>query len=95
MREHDYKKVLEKNNPVQNAMALALLIEHGRTNILNDDYYNNINKNLEENPNPLMTPDFQKEVIKITRDMAKMSSNDLYDFIKNEVHVVRKNDKER
>lgn len=95
MKEHDYKKVLGKNNPVQNAMALALLIEHGRTNILNDDYYNNINKNLEENPNSLMTPDFQKEVIKITRDMAKMSSNDLYDFIKNEVHVVRKNDKER
>ena len=38
LREHDYKKVLGKNNPVQNAMALALLIEHGRTNILNDDY---------------------------------------------------------
>ena len=42
-----------------------------------------------------MTTDFQKEYIKISRDMASMKSNDLYDFIKNEVNITKNRNKER
>ncbi len=95
MKEHNYRKILGKNNIMQNTMALALLIEHGRANILNEKFYNDMEKSAEENKNSFMTPDFQKEIVKITSDMAKMSSNDLYDFIKNEIKVINKNIKER
>ena len=52
-------------------------------------------KNVEEKPNSFMTADFQKEYIKISRDMASMKSNDLYDFIKNEVNITKNRNKER
>lgn len=93
MRE--YQKVLGKNNPLQNQLALALLLEKGRENILNDKFYNAMLKKVEEKPNSFMTEDFQKEYIKISRDMASMKSNDLYDFIKNEVNITKSRNKER
>ena len=93
MRE--YQKILGKNNPLQNLVALALLFEKGTENILNDKFYNAMLKNVEEKPNSFMTADFQKEYIKISRDMASMKSNDLYDFIKNEVNITKNRNKER
>lgn len=93
MRE--YQKILGKNNPLQNQLALALLFEKGTENILNDKFYNAMLKNVEEKPNSFMTADFQKEYIKISRDMASMKSNDLYDFIKNEVNITKSRNKER
>ena len=93
MRE--YQKILGKNNPLQNQLALALLFEKGRENILNDKFYNAMLKNVEEKPNSFMSADFQKEYIKISRDMASVKSNDLYDFIKNEVNITKNRNKER
>lgn len=93
MRE--YQKILGKNNPLQNQLALALLFEKGTENILNDKFYNAMLKNVEEKPNSFMTADFQKEYIKISRDMASVKSNDLYDFIKNEVNITKNRNKER
>mgnify|MGYP007117717365 FL=1 len=93
MRE--YQKILGKNNPLQNQLALALLLEKGRENILNDTFYNAMLKGVEEKPSSFMTVDFQKEYIKISRDMASMKSNDIYDFIKNEVNITKNRNKER
>lgn len=93
MRE--YQKILGKNNPLQNQLALTLLFEKGRENILNDKFYNSMLKSVDEKPNPFMTADFQKEYIKISKDMASMKSNDLYDFIKNEVNITKNRNKER
>lgn len=91
----EYKKILGKNSTMINTLALTLLLEKGRENLLNDNYYNAMIKSVEEKPNDFMTPDFQKEYIKTSRDMAKMKSNDLYDFIKNEVNIIRNRNKER
>ena len=93
MRE--YQRILGKNNPLQNELALALLFEKRTENILNDKFYNAMLKNVEEKPNSFMTADFQKEYIKISTDMASMKSNDLYDFIKNEVNITKNRNKER
>lgn len=91
----EYKKILGKNSPMTNTLALTLLLEKGRENLLNDNYYNAMMKSVEEKPNDFMTPDFQIAYIKTSRDMAKMKSNDLYDFIKNEVNIIRNRNKER
>lgn len=89
----EYKKILGNNNYIQNQLALALLLEKGKTNILNDNFYNEMLKSVEKKPSSFMSIDFQKEYIKIARDMAKMKTNDLYDYIKSEI-VIPKN-KER
>ena len=91
----EYQKILGKNNPLQNALALAILIDKGRENILNDKFYNAMLESVDKKATGLMTVDFQKEYIKISRDMAKMKSNDLYDFIKNEINIVKNRNKER
>ncbi len=95
MKEKNYKKVLEWNNSIQNNMALAMLINYGRKNILNDDYYNNLINNTEKDKNHFMTPDFQKEILKIARNMAELPINDLYDYIKKAVHITKNQNKER
>ena len=95
MKEKNYKKILELNNPLQNSMALGVLIDYGRKNILNDDYYNNLINNTEKDKNHFMTPDFQKEILKIARNMAELPVNDLYDYIKNEIHITKNRSKER
>ena len=97
MKEKNYKKVLELNNSIQNNMALAMLINYGRKNILSDDYYNNLINNIEKNKdkNNFITSDFQKEILKIARNMAELPINDLYDYIKKEVHITKNQNKER
>ena len=52
-------------------------------------------KSVEEKPNSFMTTDFQKEYIKISRDMANMPLNDLYEFIKDEINIKKDRNKER
>lgn len=91
----EYKRILEKNNPLQNQLALTLLLEKGRENILNDKFYNAMLKSVEEKSSSFMTTDFQKEYIKISRDMANMPLNDLYEFIKDEINIKKDRNKER
>lgn len=91
----EYKKILGKNNPLQNQLALTLLLKKGRENILNDKFYNAMLKSVEEKSSSFMTTDFQKEYIKISRDMANMSLNDLFEFIKDEINIKKYRNKER
>lgn len=91
----EYKRILGKNNSLKNQLALTLLLEKGRENILNDKFYNAMLKSVEEKPNSFMTTDFQKEYIKISRDMANMPLNDLYEFIKDEINIKKDRNKER
>lgn len=92
----EYEKILGKNNPMQNAIAFSYLLENGRKSILNDDLYNKAIKEAEnDTSNPLMTPSFQKEFIKISRDMANMKEQDLRNYIFDRVKAERKAEKNR
>ena len=91
----EYKRILGRNNPLQNELALALLLQKGRENLLNNKFYNELLKDAEKNPNNFMTPNFQKEYIEISRDMAKMKQKDLYEYIKDEVNIRKDRNKER
>lgn len=93
MRE--YKKVLGKNHYLQNDIALSILIDKGKEKLLDDKLYNEMLEYVRLNPNGFMTLDFQLECIKIARDMAKMKKNDLYDFIKSDIKVLKNKDLER
>lgn len=58
----EYKNILGRNNPLQNRLAIELLLQKGRENILNDNFYNKLLENVEKNPSDFMTVDFQKEI---------------------------------
>lgn len=89
------KDILKRNNPVQNEMALIYVLEHGRINLKNDAFYKTQLDNIEKNRNGFMTPEFQKEVLKIARDMAQMDTQELYKFIASQNKIRNKNTRER
>lgn len=91
----EYKKILGDNIQLQNQLALAVLLDKGRENLLNDNFFNKMLESVDKKTNGIMTASFQKEFIKIARDMAKMKANDLYEYIKNEVPIVKNKGKER
>ena len=77
-----YKEILGNNLHIQNKLALEILLDKGRENLLDAKTYNEMLQYVEDNHSKLMTLDFQKELVKIARDMARMNTNDLYEFIK-------------
>lgn len=93
MRE--YKKVLGKNHYLQNDIALSILIDKGSEKLLDDKIYNEMLEYVKVSPSTFMTIDYQLECVKIARDMANMKKNDLYDFIKNGIKVLKSKDIER
>ena len=90
-----YKNNLKSNNPVQNAMALTILLEKGRENILNENYFKEMLKGIENKPNALMSVEYQKEMLNIAKNMAQMENKDLYEFIHDKVKDDRKQEKGR
>lgn len=71
-------------------MALENLLEFGRTNLKDDDFYNKQIREIEETHQegkgtPFMTKDYEIEIIKISRKIASMTSKDLYNYIQNEM----------
>lgn len=77
-----YKEILGNNLHIKNKLALQVLLDKGRENLLDAKTYNEMLKYVEENRTNLMTLEFQQEIVKIARDMARMNPNDLYQFIK-------------
>ena len=93
---NEYERRLKMNNPIQNAMAFSYLLENGKKNILDDNFYNKELQRIEKsNGNALMTPEFAKEVVKIARDMANMEEKDLRNHIFNRVKEEKKSERAR
>ncbi len=89
-------RILRNNDKLMNDVAFSYLLEYGRQNILNDNFYNNEIKEIEKGKNSfLMTPEFKKEVLEIARYMAKMKDKDLKNYVYNKVKAERKMQKER
>lgn len=92
MKNKNYEKVINKNNKTQNMLALYILIEHGKLNLLNKEYYDRLYKDIEENgdSNSFLTKDYQKEILNISVKLAELNHNDIYDFIQNEIDLSNK-----
>lgn len=94
----NYKSVLNTRESLENSMALALLLEHGKRHLLDDEYYKKMKKELEKNDekaHPFITTDYLKRSLEISRKMASMEATDIYDYIQKEVYVYGDNEQEK
>jgi len=88
------KEELKRNDNPMNLMALDCLLNYGRNNLLNDDYYNHLIKQMENDyekgkGNPFMEKDYAIEIIRTSRKMASLEHKDLYDFIQKDLIVIQ------
>lgn len=85
----EYEKIINKNDKLQNTLALYVLLDHGRLNLLNKDYYNSLAEDIEnkKHKNPFMTKEYEKQILDISVEMAKLEHNDIYDFIQTEIDL--------
>ena len=96
-----YEEILKGNNPVQNAFALEYLLLNGRDNLLDNVYYQNLQDNIKSNDDSksLITNGFALESLQIARDMAKLDTKQLCEYIydeeKNRKKQERNNEKEK
>lgn len=75
-------KILRNNDKLMNDVAFSYLLEYGRKNILDDNFYSNEIKEIEKGKRSfLMTPEFKKDILKIARYMAKMKDKDLKRYV--------------
>ena len=91
----NYEKAIDKRNVTQNVIALNILLQNGRTNILNDKYYETMLSNADKNENPLMTAEYLKESIKIARQMAELRDKDFCEYIYDKVKEDKKQERGR
>jgi len=92
-----YEEVLKGNNPVQNAFALEYLIRNGRENILDEEYYKNLQESIKANDDTksFVTNGFALESLEIARDMAKLDTKELCEYIYDEEKYKRKQERSR
>ncbi len=91
--------LLRKNNKLMNEIAFSYLIEFGKRNLLDDEFYKKELKLQEEKEKGIigliLTPEAKKEIVEIARYMAEMKDKDLKKYVYNEVKAERKMQKER
>jgi len=78
-----YKKLLTQNLPMQNYLALNILLDKGRERLKKEKSYLSMVDNIEHSDNLVMV-DFQKKVLEIARDMATLTHRELYEYIREE-----------
>lgn len=80
-------KDIKKNDRVQNQLALYILLQFGRKTILDDKLFSKMRKETGETyeNNKFITKEYIQGALDISKDLAKLSHNDIYKFIYNEV----------
>lgn len=88
----EYEKIINKEDKLQNLLAVYVLLDHGRLNLLDEDYYKELLKDIEDNENKnfLVTKEYQQKILAISAEMAKLEHDDIYDFIQNEIELSEK-----
>ena len=86
----EYEKVIDKRNTIQNAFAINYLLQNGRNNLLDDEYFNEMLEKAENNKNSFATPEYQKEAMKIARRMAKLTDKQFCEYIHDKVKEEKK-----
>lgn len=86
----NYEKTINKGNITQNMFSLNILLQKGRTNLLNDKIYKEMIDNADKNVTPLMTGDYLREAINIARKMAELSDKDFCEYIYDKVKFDKK-----
>ena len=83
-----YENLIDKRNLTQNGIALNILLQCGRNNLLNDEKYENMIKGA--NGTGLMTAEFQKQVYEIARNMAKLDDKGFCEYVFDKVKAEKR-----
>lgn len=99
MEKENLKQEIKANDIITNRFALENLLDFGRKNLLNDEFYNKHIKQTENEYNsglgiPIMTKDLALKIIKTSRQMAMLESKDLFDLIQAEIYVTQEIEQE-
>lgn len=90
-----YEEIIKKNDPVQNALALEYLLLNGRDNLLDDVYYQNLQDNIKDNDDKgsIFTNGYALDSLKLARDMAKLDTKELCEYIYDEEKYKKEQEK--
>lgn len=85
-----YEEFVDTKNTLQNKFALNTLLELGRRNILDNQYYEKMLNDIDKGGSAFMTADYQREILEIAKDMAKLNDKDLCEYIYDKVKDEKK-----
>ncbi len=90
-----YEEILKGKEPFQCAMALEYLLLNGRDNLLDDVYYQNLQDNIKDNDDTKswVKNDYALYSLEIARDMAKLDTKELCEYIYDEEKNKREQEK--
>ncbi|MBO5413022.1 MAG: hypothetical protein J6A29_01725 [Clostridia bacterium] len=91
----EYEKVINKNNIVQNSLALAIFLEYGRKNILDEKTFADIQQSMKKQMGALMTEEYQEDVKNTIIAMAKMKDKDFCEYIHDKIKEEKRRERGR
>lgn len=91
----EYEKVINKNNIVQNSLALAIFLEYGRKNILDEKTFADIQESMKKQMGALMTEEYQEDVKNTIIAMAKMKDKDFCEYIHDKIKEEKRRERGR
>ena len=91
----EYEKVINKNNIVQNSLALAIFLEYGRKNILDEKTFAEIQQSMKKQMGALMTEEYQEDIKNTLTAMAKMKDKDFCEYIHDKIKEEKRRERGR
>lgn len=90
-------KDLKKNDRVQNQFALYYLLDNGKNNLLNDEFFSKFKKDIQDRDDKgsIISNGYAIGALEIARDMASLSHKEIYDFIYDEVKEQKRQERGR
>ena len=90
-----YEEIIKGKDSFQCAMALEYLFLNGRDNLLDDVYYQNLQDNIKDTDDTrrMFTNGYALESLKIARDMAKLDTKELCEYIYEEEKYKKEQEK--
>lgn len=90
-----YEEIIKGKDPFQCAMALEYLILNGRDNLLDDVYYQNLQDNIKDSDDTrrMFTNGYALESLKIARDLSKLDTKELCEYIYDEEKLKQEQEK--
>ena len=86
MEKKGYSEVIDGYHSIQFMVALKKLIEYGRLNFLDDNFYKEMR---EKSVTGIYEPEFYTEIIDLAREMAELPLYDLYELMEDKIYLIK------
>ena len=92
-----YEEFLKRGNDIQNAFAIEYLLDYGRRNLSNDNFFENLQKDIKskDDRNSIISNDFTLGAINIARNIAKLESKEIYKYIYQDMKEKQRHERSR